>query len=226
MNSWLQCYSKYIYGQSNLTFVSTRQLPEGEVELKVHARNSSLNVAIIALIAAAYSLLTVALGSLGYSWVQVRISEALTPLPFLLGFPAVIGLTLGCAVANFFSPVGMPDLVFGPLLTLCAAFLSWKLNCGRKILSCVYPVLINAFGVSAYIYSFYGVSYIVSVATIAIGEFIAAVLIGYPLLAAIEKTRVWLKKNEEQPKPIMYTRMSARKWQTTENQEENQNPST
>ena len=202
MNSWLTYYFEYIYGQNNLTFVSTLQLSEGEVELKAHARNSSLNVATIALVAAAYSLLTVVLGSFGYSWVQVRISESLTPLPFLLGFPAVIGLMLGCAVANFFSPVGIPDLVFGPLLTLCAAFLSWKLNCGRKILSCVYPVLINAFGVSAYIYSFYGVSYIVSVATIAIGEFIAAVLIGYPLLAAIEKTRVWLKKNEERPKPF------------------------
>lgn len=45
----------------------------------------------------------------------------------------------------------------------------------------------NAFGVSAYVSSFYGVPYALSVVTIAAGEFIAAVLIGYPLLAAVEK---------------------------------------
>lgn len=135
-------------------------------------------------------MLTIALGSFGYSWVQIRISESLTPIPFLLGFPAVAGLALGCVIANFFSPVGLPDLIFGPLLTLCAALLSWKLNFKSRVVACIYPVLINAFGVSAYVYSFYGVPYILSVATIATGEFIAAVLIGYPLLAAIEETVV------------------------------------
>lgn len=77
-----------------------------------------------ALIASAYSVLTVMLGELGYSWIQVRISEALTPLPFLMGFPAVVGLTIGCFVANWFSPVGLADVIFGPLFTLIAALLS------------------------------------------------------------------------------------------------------
>jgi uncharacterized membrane protein len=126
-------------------------------------------------------------GSLAYSWVQVRISEALTPLPYLLGFPAVIGLTLGCIIANVFSPVGLPDLVFGPLLTLVAGVLSWKLNFGRRFIACLYPVVVNAFGVSAYLAGFYGVQYEVSVLTIGVGESIAAVLVGYPLLRAIER---------------------------------------
>jgi len=147
----------------------------------------SSKVAITALTAAVYAMTTVVLGQFGYSWIQVRISEALTPLPFLMGFPAVFGLTLGCVLANLFSPVGVPDMIFGPLLTLLAAFLSWKVNFGKKVVACIYPVLINAFGVSAYIYSFYRVPYLVSVVTIAVGEFVAAVLVGYPLLASIEK---------------------------------------
>lgn len=150
-------------------------------------RKLSLEVSITALIAPIYSILTVVLGELGYSWIQIRVSEALTPLPFLMGFPAVAGLTLGCLIANLFSPVGLPDIIFGPMLTLCAAFLSWKANFGRKILACIYPIVVNAFGVSLYVSAFYNVPYAMSLATIAIGEFIAALLIGYPLLISIEK---------------------------------------
>jgi len=153
----------------------------------------SLKVAVGALVASIYFMLTVILGNFGYSWIQVRISEALSPLPFLIGFPGVVGLTLGCVLANLFSPVGLPDLIFGPLMTLCAAILSWKFNFGKKIVACIYPVLVNAFGVSAYAFSFYGVPYMISVAMIAVGEFIAAVLLGYPLLRIIERSHIGLK---------------------------------
>ena len=153
----------------------------------------SFKVTIGASIGTIYALLSVMLGELSYSWIQVRVSEALTPLPFLMGFPAVAGLTIGCVLANWFSPVGLPDMVFGPLLTLAAAFLSWRLNFGKRVIACIYPVLVNAFGVSAYIHSFYGVPYILSVATISVGEFIAVFLIGYPLLMSIEKA---IKKND------------------------------
>jgi uncharacterized membrane protein len=154
----------------------------------------SLKLAAASLIAASYALLTVVLGSLGYSWIQVRISEALAPLPFLMGFPAVAGLTVGCVLANWFSPIGLPDMIFGPALTLLAAFLSWKFSFNRKAVACIYPIVVNAFGVSAYVSLFYNIPYPISVATIALGEFIAAMLIGYPLLVAIEKTVIGARK--------------------------------
>lgn len=138
-------------------------------------------------------MMTTILGPLGYSWIQTRISEALTPLPFLMGFPAVAGLTLGCVMANWFSPVGLPDIVFGSLLTLCAAFLSWRLSFGKKLIACIYPVLVNSFGVSAYVSLYYGVPYFMSVMAIAAGEIIAAILIGYPLLTTIERVIIRLR---------------------------------
>ena len=155
-------------------------------------KKAGLKVSITVTISAIYTVLTLVLGEFSYSWIQVRISEALTPLPWILGFPAVIGLTLGCALTNCFSPVGLPDLIFGPILTFFAAILSWKANFGKKSIACFYPVLVNAFGVSAYVSSFYGVPYALTVVTIAAGEFIAAVLIGYPLLAALEKKVIGL----------------------------------
>jgi len=154
---------------------------------------NSVKVATAALIASTYSVVTVILGPLGYSWLQVRIAEALTPLPFLMGFSAVAGLTVGCIVANIFSPVGIPDMIFGPLLTLFAALLSWKYNFHRMSIACVYPIIINAIGVSAYIYSFYNVPYTMSVGSIAVGEFIAVALIGYPLMRMIAKSKRFIR---------------------------------
>ena len=145
--------------------------------------------------AALYAVLTVGLGPLGYSWIQIRLSEALTPLPFLFGLPAVIGLTLGCVVANIFSPVGLTDMVFGPLLTLLAAVLAWKFNFGKRLLACIYPVVINAFGVSAYLAGISNVPYAWSVLAVGAGEAISAILVGYPLLRAIERVpRMILKE--------------------------------
>lgn len=144
-------------------------------------------LSIATLIASTYSILTLVLGEFSFSWIQVRISEALSPLPFLMGFPAVAGLTLGCLLANWFSPIGLPDMIFGPLLTFIAALLSWKLSFEKRAVACIYPILVNAFGVSVYVSLFYGLPYGISVVTIAAGEFIAVVLVGYPLLRAIER---------------------------------------
>jgi len=167
---------------------------------RIKIKDLSLKVVMTSMVASLYAGITVALGSFSYSWVQIRLSESLTPLPFLIGLPAVVGLTLGCIIANMFSPIGLPDMIFGPLLTLVAALLSWKVSFGKKSLACIYPVLINAVGVSAYVASFYGVPYMVSLVSIAFGEFVAAGLIGYPLLRMMERiigasTR---KKNESQ----------------------------
>lgn len=167
---------------------------------RIKIRNLSLKVVTTSIVASLYASITVALGSFGYSWIQIRLSESLTPLPFLMGLPAVAGLTLGCIIANMFSPVGLPDIIFGPLLTLLAALLSWKISAGKKTLACIYPIVINAVGVSMYVASFYGVPYVMSLLSIGFGEIVAAGLIGYPLLRVMERitgasTR---KKNESQ----------------------------
>lgn len=165
-----------------------------DIDSAVGFRLGSRGISIAVVIASVYAALTVVLGSFGYSWIQIRISEALTPLPFIFGPPAILGLTLGVIIANLFSPVGLADIIFGPLLTLIAAVLSWKFSYGQRLIACTYPVIINALGVSAYIASFYGVPYTMSVISIGVGEFIAAVLLGYPLLKALEGTQLVNKR--------------------------------
>ncbi|MBR0203644.1 MAG: QueT transporter family protein, partial [Synergistaceae bacterium] len=76
-----------------------------------------------ALIAALYAALTILLAPISYGPVQCRVSEAFTLLPFYLP-EAVPGLFIGCIFANFIGGYGLPDMVFGSLATLIAAFLT------------------------------------------------------------------------------------------------------
>ena len=110
------------------------------------------------LIAAMYVALTVAVAPTAFGPVQFRISEMLTILPVLTP-AAVPGLAVGCLVSNLFglmsgtNPAGALDLVLGPLATLSAAYLTYRLRGitvrGVPVLSSLPPVLINAVVIGA-----------------------------------------------------------------------------
>ena len=72
-----------------------------------------------ALIAALYATLTIIIPG-GSGQIQIRVSEALTILPFFT--PAAIpGLFIGCITANLVVGAGPLDVIFGSLATLAAA---------------------------------------------------------------------------------------------------------
>jgi uncharacterized membrane protein len=143
-----------------------------------------------ALIAALYAALTLIFAPLSYSYVQLRISEALTVLPIVTP-TAIPALFVGTLLANLLSPVGWPDIVFGSLLTLIAAAGTYYLR-RRVFFALLSPVLVNAFGVSAYLFSFYRIPYWLSVATVALGEALVVFLLGYPLLRVMQsRMREW-----------------------------------
>lgn len=85
---------------------------------------------------------------------QLRVSELLTVLPFF--FPeAILGLTIGCILANFLSQFGWIDIVFGSLCTLIAALLTYSLRRFNKpelaYMGMIPPIIINAIGVGFYV---------------------------------------------------------------------------
>ena len=74
-------------------------------------------VTLCGVIAALYVALTWVTLPIAFSPVQLRISEALTVLPFF--FPeSALALTVGCFISNLLSGYGALDLVFGPIATL------------------------------------------------------------------------------------------------------------
>ena len=140
-----------------------------------------------AVIAAIYAALTLVLSSISYGVMQIRFSEALTVLPFFT--PAAIpGLFIGCLIANLMSPVGALDIVIGSLSTLVAAALSYYLR-HKPILVPLPPVLINGITVGWMLVEIYGVPLPLwgSVASVALGQFIACYVVGYPLLRYLRK---------------------------------------
>jgi len=140
----------------------------------------------VAMIAAIYVVLNIIFASISYGPVQVRIAEALTVLPFI-DPSAIIGLFVGCILANILGPVGMVDIVGGSFCTLVAAYLTSKMK--NPKLAPLPPVLINAFGVSIYLHLLFDLPYWITVLYIGIGEVIACYILGYPLLILLIRNK-------------------------------------
>ena len=140
-----------------------------------------------AVIAAVYAVLTMVLAPISYGMMQVRISEALTVLPFFTP-AAVPGLFVGCLVANLLSPYGLPDLVFGSLASLLAAAGSYLLR-RRPVLVPLPPVIANGVLVGAMLYYVYEVpvSLPFSMLWVAAGEMLSCYGLGYPLMRCLKK---------------------------------------
>jgi len=146
-------------------------------------------IALAGIIAAVYFLVTITPGisTISYGPVQFRIAEALTTLPFIYS-GAISGLFAGCLLANLFGPVGLYDVIFGSLLTFWAAWFTYLLRrTGKPVLAPIPPILINAFGVSAYLHVIFDLPYWVVCGQIFAGQAVVCYLLGYPLLLYILK---------------------------------------
>lgn len=104
----------------------------------------------VAVIAAIYAALTAVFMSVSFTAMQLRVSEVLMFLAYFNPL-SVIGLTLGCFIANLLmSPTPLLDCIFGTLATFLsvgAMSLTAKLFRGSKIgmmISSIWPVLFNA----------------------------------------------------------------------------------
>ncbi len=141
-------------------------------------------LARVALLAAVYALLTVLppFNAIGYGPVQVRVSEALTVLPFVLPW-APWSLYLGCLVANLGSPFLVWDLTVGAMGTLIAALLTRKMP--KPYLAPLPPIIVNALAVSSYVAPLSDLAYWPVALSIAAGQAIACYGLGYPLLLYI-----------------------------------------
>jgi uncharacterized membrane protein len=139
-----------------------------------------------AVYAALYAALTLApgLSSIAYGQVQFRVSEALLAFA-CLDVAAVPGLTVGTALANIGSPMGMPDVIFGAALTLLAATLMWYM--GPKLVALVVPALVNGFGVAAELALLLDLPYWPSVGYVALGEACVMATAGAVLFVVVRR---------------------------------------
>lgn len=151
-----------------------------------------------ALIAALYVSLTYASSLFGLSSgaIQFRLSEMLCILPVFMP-EAIVGLTLGCLIANLLTGAVVWDIIFGSLATLIGAV-------GARLLSklpdkflwtaTVPTVISNAVIVPFVLIYAYGApdAYPYLMLTVGLGEVVCAGILGSVLCYAFKKNKFLL----------------------------------
>lgn len=142
-----------------------------------------------AAIAAVYVVLTLVFAPISYGEVQVRISEALTILPFFTP-AAVPGLFIGCLIANITGGAIIWDIIFGSIATLLGAIGTYKLR-NNRWLAPIPPIISNTVIVPLVLRFGYGVVLPIPLLMlfIAIGEIISCYVLGEILLTLLARYR-------------------------------------
>ena len=163
--------------------------------------NFDVTVKIVraSLIAACYVALTTLFGPLSFQATQVRISEALTLLPFI--FPeAIPGIFIGCLVANILGGAfGLWDIILGSLASLLAAWLTSKAP--NLYWAALPPVLVNAVVVGGYIAHITKTPFLLVFLQVGVGQLIACYALGIPLVRLLQ--RLGFVKGEEMNKTLL-----------------------
>lgn len=159
-------------------------------------------LALSALIAAMYAVLVAALPMVSFLMWQVRLADSLLMLSTVVGWPAVIGVTVGCLVGNLSAPWGSPGLVLidaalGSLANFLASYAGYALAYGRglkeKLLAAAMEVAVVSALVGAYLkylmlWAFeVDVPLVLSVLGVVPGSLVAIGLLGTALAVALEK---------------------------------------
>lgn len=161
----------------------------------------------IAMIAAVYTVLTLALAPISYGNLQIRISEALTMMPLVYA-PSIWGVTLGCFLSNLIgamtgmNPTGYIDALVGTIATFGAAYCTWKMRNVRigkiPVFSIAMPIIWNFVFVGAELgYLFmpdnFALGMLINGAWVALGEAFAVIL-GYILVGVLDKRKIFKNK--------------------------------
>lgn len=157
-------------------------------------KNNVLFLTHAAMIAALYVVLTFLSNAFGLASgaIQIRISEALTILPYFTP-AAVPGLFIGCLLSNVLTGCALFDILFGSLATLLGA-VGTRILRKRKWIAPIPPIISNMIIVPlvlTYVYEIPGgIPYLML--TVGIGEVISCGVLGLLLFSVLSKYRTKL----------------------------------
>jgi len=156
-------------------------------------------MAYMAVVAALYAAATFSVAFMSFGPIQFRVSEVLNLLAFFNPIFAP-GVLLGVLIANFFSPYGLVDIVFG---TGASAIAIALILVTRKIMgingrglfvAALWPVVVNA-ALIPLVFIIYGgegvtlAAFLPFAGSVALGQFVVVMVFGYTLC------RVLMAKN-------------------------------
>lgn len=147
------------------------------------------------IIAALYTVLTLVVLPLASGAIQIRISEALTLLP-LLFIEAIPALAVGCMISNIITGCAAFDIIFGTLITLVAATMTYftgkfiKNTALKVFIGGLFPVLLNAlFLPLIWVYCYGALEYVyyIQALLLVLGQGVSVYLFGTPIYVKLEK---------------------------------------
>ena len=153
-------------------------------------KNSVRKLCACAIVAALYAAITILTAPFSYGLVQFRLSEALVVL-CVFSPQLGIGITLGCLLANLFSPVTALDVIVGTFATALACFLTGK--CKRLIPALLPNILCNTVLVGGMLAMVLmpdklPLGFLICGAQVAIGEIAVMTVLGIPLYLFAKRT--------------------------------------
>ena len=149
-------------------------------------------IALCGVTAGLYAAITLLTSSFAYGPVQFRVAEALAVL-CCFEPSMVIGVTLGCFIANIFSTVSALDMVVGTLATLLACLC--MVRCRKAWLAVLPNVIFNAVIIGVLIAgtsapdAFWRM-FLISGLQVAFGELAVMTVLGVPLFVYLKKSRL------------------------------------
>ena len=155
---------------------------------------STQSVALTALLAALYGAYVFYFAVTSFGPLQVRVVDAFLPLSILLGPPAIAGVTVGCFIGNLLgSPIGIVDVVGGPVANLAAATLAWAITRRKFPGSWLLAIAVEVAAVTVIVGSYLvawaaapGVPFWVGWVEFLGSEVVAIGILGYPLLKGVD----------------------------------------
>ncbi|MCM8711315.1 QueT transporter family protein [Clostridium sp. SYSU_GA19001] len=151
---------------------------------------STKKIVFGALVGALYAALTLSIPFMSFLPNQLRVSEALTILPYFSSY-SIFGIFIGCVVANILSPYGALDMVIGSLASLIAAVLTYYIGKSsikyKKLIAPMPAVIVNAVMIGFLITYSTNTPFLANTISVGLGELISCYLLGLPLLLFIDK---------------------------------------
>lgn len=148
------------------------------------------SIVTTAIVAALYATLTLSLAFVSYGPIQFRLSEVMTLLP-LFSKKYIIGLTIGCFLANLLGLYGVPDMIFGTIATFISVYLVYLTGKYMKdkksyvYTASLWPVIVNAIIVAVQLKIFFGMPLFITMLQVGFGQFVVITIIGVPLFKAV-----------------------------------------
>ena len=145
------------------------------------------------MIASIYIVVSYILLPFSYGLIQFRAAEALVLLPML--YPeAILGVFVGCLIANIIGGLGPWDIIGGSLVTLLAAYVTYRYR--FTPIAYLSPIILNAVLVGAYLSVLLQLPYWLVALSVVAGQAGVIFLLWVPLIRFIRSARDGAKRQD------------------------------